>query len=147
MTSFGAPRPNKFYKGHHSDTAWNKDLLWKKFVHMEEKELKKPKLKLPVRKNNIMPSLSTRSRVSSVKMVTARSVSTGYTTGRSGRLQTSADIAALIEQKVAAEKMRRDQFEQTLKVMERRLEQAKRQEIDELSREISRVQAIKTPRS
>ena len=62
-------------------------------------------------------------------------------------MQTSADIAALIEQKVAAEKMRRDQFEQTLKVMERRLEQAKRQEIDELSREISRVQAIKTPRS
>ena len=62
-------------------------------------------------------------------------------------MQTSADIAALIEQKVAAEKVRRDEFEQTLKVMERRLEQAKRQKIDELSREISRVQAIKTPRS
>ena len=62
-------------------------------------------------------------------------------------MQTSADIAALIEQKVAAEKVRREEFEQSLKVMERRLEQAKRQEIDELSREINRVQAIKTPRS
>merc|ERR1712224_672800 len=140
MTSFGAPRQDKFYKGHHTDTAWNKDLLWKKFVDMEAKELKKPKLNLPKRKNNIMPALSTRSRVSTAKMITARSVSTGYTTGRSSRIQSSADIAKLIEQKVAAEKERRKQFEILLQQMERRLNQAKRQEIDELTKEINRVQ-------
>ena len=27
MTSFGAPRQDKFYKGHHTDTAWNKVIL------------------------------------------------------------------------------------------------------------------------
>merc|ERR1711934_509123 len=147
MTSFGAPRQDKFYKGHHSDTAWNKDLLWKKFVNMEAKELKKPKLRFPKRKNNIMPVLSTRSRMSSAKMITARSISTGYTTGRSSRIQTSVEIAAIIEQKVTAEKRRRQEFEALLKQMERRLEQAKRQEIDELTREINRVQQITTPRT
>merc|ERR1719182_1198881 len=147
MTSFGAPRQDKFYKGHHTDTAWNKDLLWKKFVDMEAKELKKPKLKLPVRKNNIMPTLSSRSRPSTTKMVTARSVSTGYTTGRSSGIQTSVEIAAIIERKVKAEKERRQQFEGLLQQMERRLEQAKRAEIDELTREINRVQQITTPRS
>merc|ERR1712187_513766 len=114
---------------------------------MEAKELKKPKLKLPKRKNNIMPALSTRSRASSVKMITARSVSTGYTTGRSSRIQSSAEIAALIEQKVAAEKQRRMQFDELLKQMERRLNQAKRQEIDELTKEINRVQSLETPRT
>merc|ERR1712224_424614 len=124
------------------------DLLWKKFVQMEGKELSKPRLELPRPKtNNIMPALSSRSNASSVKMVTARSVSTGYTTGRSRGIQTSADIAALIESKVAAEKARREEFERLLKVMERRLAAAKEKEIDELTKEINRVAAISTPRS
>ena len=64
-----------------------------------------------------------------------------------GGIQTSVEIAAIIEQKVQAEKQRRKEFEALLKQMERRLEQAKRQEIDELTREINRVQQITTPRS
>merc|ERR1712032_528142 len=99
------------------------------------------------RKNNIMPTLSSRSRPSTTKMVTARSVSTGYTTGRSSGIQTSVEMGAIIEQKVKAEKQRRQEFEALLKQMERRLEQAKRQEIDELTREINRVQQITTPRT
>merc|ERR1719331_239977 len=39
MSSFGNPRPSKFYRGSTKDTAWNNDLLWRNHIKRETNDL------------------------------------------------------------------------------------------------------------
>ena len=144
MSTFGNPRPNKFYKGCQQDTPWNNDLLWKGFVSKEIEVLEQEppkaqttsfkKLSVSMR-DDLRPSTS-RSRPS-----TSRSRLTTASTGRRNEEQLKHALIQQITTLKQHEAIMRQKYEDEKAVLEKKYKEAKRMEIAALKSRLKMLQS------
>lgn len=125
MSSFGNPRPSKFYRGSTKDTAWNNDLLWRNHIKRETNDLD---AKAPAAQKTSYQKLTD-------------ALNSRKPKPRPTQLKRKIkDLKRLIEEMEKKEAYRRVKYEQFCEKLQREYEISKAKEIAEVKKQLSLLQ-------